>query len=483
MTTSLIDFNLHLGADDFTLNIVRKLKEDGVFTVVTGQQVMLYGGPMYTVYKIVTTIITAKKLTDVLGKEVIPVFWIADEDHDFDEVSSISIPDNEEQKTFRVTIDNKISGRVAELYFDDQINHLKENLKEALPETDFSADLWSLLDECYKKGETFGSSFGKLVLKLFGKHGLVLAGSNHDGLKNLIVSPLTKCVSDAVVHQQSLQKTSDTLNQKGYHNQVTIQTSNLFMIENNGSRIKLQFDGQKWFTNETTHNWNSEELIDEIKSNPQRFSPNVFLRPIIQNHLLPVLSYVAGPGEVAYYAQMREYHNHFGLRMPVIMPRLSATLIESSVERMISKLPFELHDYFNRIEDLEKDFLKNSNNPDLETMFNNWKSLISDLSADQILKISDIDPTLRKNADKTLTQFFTELDKLKGKLYRSVKESEKVQIQRIQRVQNGLYPNRNLQEREVTFITYLNKYGIDLFDKLIESLKDEKSDSHKLIYM
>ena len=119
----------------------------------------------------------------------------------------------------------------------------------------------------------------------------------------------------------------------------------------------------------------------------------------------------------------------------------------------------------------------------MESIFKSWKSSIQDLSQGPIKNVSTIDPTLKKSADKTVTQFFTELDKLKGKLYRSLKESKKVQMQRIQRVQNNLYPNKNLQEREVAFIYYMNKYGLDLWDKLIDDLLDENMESHKLIYV
>ncbi len=483
IVSSLIDYNLQFGAEKSTIDEIKKLKDDGVYTVVTGQQVMLYGGPMFTVYKIITAINTAKRLSEELDKQVIPVFWLADEDHDFEEVSSLSVPFGDEFTDFRLNHDGNASRRVVEQKLNGQLNDLKKKLNETLPDTDFSADLWSVLDRCYKTGETFGNSFGRLVLSLFGKHGLILAGSNHDGIKKLISEPMIRSVSDAANHQETLENTSRLLTQNDYHRQVSIQSSNLFRIEEDGSRIKLQVDGEKWSTNEGDRTWTNRELINEIENEPEKFSPNVFLRPIIQNHLLPVLSYVAGPGEVAYYAQMRDYHQLFDLRMPVITPRLSATLIESSIERMIGKLPFELHDYFERIEDLEKDFLKRSDNPDLESMFKKWKSSVSEVSDDPILKVSEIEPTLRKSADKTVAQFFTELDKLKGKLYRSIKEGEMVQIQRIQRVQNNLYPNRNLQEREVAFMNYLNKYGLELFDELIENLKDEVSDSHKLIYL
>lgn len=483
VVSSLTQYNLKFGANVQTLKIIKQLENEDVYTVVTGQQVTLFGGPLFTVYKIITAIITADKLTKQLGKKVIPVFWLADEDHDFEEVSSISIPDKDVDAEYSLKNDKPTDKRVVEIGLSGQLDIIKSKIRDALPDTDFSDDLWTLLDECYTTGETFGRAFGRLILKLFGKHGLILAGSNHDGIKKLVTESLVSSVKNAEAHQQALEEASDSLADKEYHTQVTVQSSNLFHIREDGSRIKLQHKEERWFTDGSENSWSSEELIQMIQNEPQNFSPNVFLRPIIQNKILPVISYVAGPGEIAYYAQMRVYHQQFNIGMPVITPRCSATLIESSIERIIGKLPFNIHDYFKRIEDLEKDFLKQSDSPNLESIFKSWKSSISDLSKDPISKVSEIDPTLKKSADKTVTQFFTELDKLKGKLYRSIKESEKVQIQRIQRVQNNLYPNRNLQEREVAFITLMNKYGIDLWDKLIDDLQDEEMNSHKLIYL
>tara|TARA_R100001143_G_scaffold63591_1_gene72990 strand:+ start:13322 stop:14941 length:1620 start_codon:yes stop_codon:yes gene_type:complete len=483
LVSALTDYNLKFGAEEFTLENIKLLEEDDVFTVVTGQQVTLFGGPLFTVYKIITAIITADKLTSELNKKVIPVFWVADEDHDFDEVSSISVPDGDSLSEFTFIDDNSIEKRAVEKTLSAGLNEIKRKIREILPGTDFSEDLWELLDHCYSEKETFGSSFGKLILQLFGKYGLILAGSNHDGLKKLIIKPLVKSVQDSEKHHQTLNQSSEELAKNNYHKQVTIQSSNLFHIREDASRIKLQKKGTQWYIDDSQKSWSSEELAREIESAPENFSPNVFLRPIIQNHILPVISYVAGPGEIAYYAQMRAYYEQFDITMPVITPRYSVTLIESAIDRIIGKLPFNIHDYFNRIEDLEKDFLKQSDSPDLETIFKNWKSSVSDLSKDPITRVAQIDPTLKKSADKTVTQFFTELDKLKGKLYRSVKDSEQVQIQRIHRVQNSLYPNRNLQEREVAFISLMNKYGIDIWDKLIEELKSEETNTHKLTYL
>lgn len=479
----LTDYNLNYGAEDQTLKTIKLLAKDDVFTVVTGQQVSVYGGPLFTVYKIITAIVTADRLTNELGKTVIPVFWLADEDHDFDEVSSINILDGDVHSEHTVDYDNSIENRVVEKVLGEQLTDFKRKIRDALPATDFSDDLWEILDQCYSSSETFGTSFGRIILKLFGKYGLILAGSNHDGLKKLIIEPLVKSVRDVAMHHQTLSNSTKALAENKYHTQVTVQSSNLFHIGEDGSREKLQNSENKWFTDGSKSSLSSEELIRKIESQPEQFSPNVFLRPVIQNHILPVISYVAGPGEIAYHAQMRDYYQQFGIKMPVITPRFSATLIESSIDRIIGKLPFEVHNYFDRIEDLEKDFMKQSDSPDLESLFENWKSSISNLSEIYIPEISNIDPTLRKSTDKTVTQFFSELDKLKGKLYRSIKESEKVQIQRIRRVQTNLYPNRNLQEREISFITYLNKHGLDLCDRLIDELDKDELNTHKLIYL
>jgi bacillithiol biosynthesis cysteine-adding enzyme BshC len=229
--------------------------------------------------------------------------------------------------------------------------------------------------------------------------------------------------------------------------------------------------------------WSTSQLEDEIESNPERFSPNVFLRPICQDQLLPVAAYVGGPGEIAYYAQMKAFYDVFDHKMPVILPRFSITIFESAIDRILEKLPFDWSHYRERIEDLEKEFVEASESVNIEKIFGIWRSQIDELSRAKREEIGEIDPSLKGSVGKAKAAYFSELDKLKGKVYRSVKDQEQVQLDRIRRIKHNLFPNNNLQEREIAFVYFMNKYGTDIWGNLLSELKDEEPFDHFTLHL
>jgi uncharacterized protein YllA (UPF0747 family) len=200
--------------------------------------------------------------------------------------------------------------------------------------------------------------------------------------------------------------------------------------------------------------------------------------------MVPTLGYVAGPGELAYYGQMKKMYKFFKRSMPAIFPRMSATIIEPSIDRILDELPFEIADYEGRIEDLESKYVERSNQPDIEEIFNDWKQKVEEISEGHKAEIKDIDSTLEGAAGKATAVYFGELDKLKGKVYRSVKQQEETQIKRIRKIKANLFPEGIPQERIISFIYFMNKYGIDIWDRLLQELdENEKFDQHKLIYL
>ncbi|TVR18071.1 MAG: bacillithiol biosynthesis cysteine-adding enzyme BshC [Balneolaceae bacterium] len=462
---------------------IQKLSTDDAVAVVTGQQLTLFGGPLFTVFKILTAIKTAAHIEQTYGKPAVPVFWLADEDHDYEEIATAGVFDRDEliQISLKSTLDE--FPRVGEIVFDDQISALKEELKSVLYETDFSDDLWTLLDDCYHSGSTIRDSFGKLILRLFSKHGVILGGSNSKQAKELTRDALKKSVSHSDQLYDSLNKVSSKLFEAGFHTQVHVQESNLFWIDDDGVRRKIHAEGDNWFSEGSVKSLHTGALLNLIENSPEKFSPNVFLRPILQNFLLPGAVYVAGPGEVAYYAQMKDFYREFGLSMPIIMPRFSATMVESAIDRVLPKLPFSLEEYSKRIEDLESEYINSSDAADPEPIFKTWKKEFEQISRPRIDEISAIDQSLKGTSEKVRANLLTELDKLKGKVYRSLKEQDKVQLERIRKVKSQLFPGGNLQEREILFIYFMNKYGLDIWDNLLGSMSMDQHKNHNLIHL
>lgn len=458
---------------------VEKLAGPDSLAIVTGQQLGIYGGPVFTIYKTISTILLAKEWEKKLSRPVIPVFWLADEDHDFEEVAWFGIPGNDEFLKLEYTA--KSNGKlVSDITIQDGIDELKSSIKSEMFDTDFTENLWDLFDRCFKSGVTFRKAFALMMDELFGKHGLLIVGSNYEPIKKIVADLFKKSVTHTSDINKSLEEQSGKL-EANFHRQVILGDSNLFYINENDQRLKLDHAEGKWSAG--NNSWSEQELLELIENKPGRFSPNVFLRPLIQDQLLPTLGYVAGPGEVAYYGQMKQMYPHFDLEMPVIFPRFSATLIESGIDRILKKIPFEFHRYGERIEDLEKEYVKISETTDVEAIFKNWKDSIQSASTGPKDVIKEIDGSLDGLVGKTVSGFGTELDKLKGRVYRSIKQQEETQLQRIRKIKAQLYPDNGLQERMVSFMYFMNKYGVDVWDNLLADLEKEplQLDTHHLI--
>lgn len=468
---ALNEFHTYLGISEAQQPQLQKFAKEDSLVIVTGQQLGVYGGPLFTIYKTITTILLARKWEKKLNKPVIPVFWLADEDHDFEEIASVGIPDYEEFK--KISLKEEGDGRPVSVQdIKNTIKEFETELREELPGTDFTEQLFSSLNEFYKEGQTHVQAFAQLMNFWFADEGLLIVGSNFEPIKKLSKDVFKTSVSESESIFKALESKSKVLENE-YHRQVIVGDSNLFYLDESEGRVKIEKSNNDWISGNLT--LSEEKLLSLIEANPQNFSPNVFLRPVLQDALLPTLGYVAGPGELAYYGQMRDLYPILGLEMPVIFPRLSVTLIESGIERIMEKLPFAMCSYNQRIEDLEAAYVDHTNSKDIEGVFSEWKKTINEIAEKPNSFIKDIDPTLEGTTGKVVAGFSNELDKLKGKVYRSIKQQEQTQLNRIAKIKSQLFPD-GLQERSVSPVYFMNKYGPDIWQKLLSDFETQELD-------
>lgn len=477
----LTDFNNDFDPPESTLRNISRLEDERAAVFVTGQQVTLLGGPLYTIYKTLTTIQLSRYWERQLDVPVVPVFWLADEDHDYEEVKQVTVPKS--GKLLHASYDNprETNPAASEVVLDADFSQTLDYLRQEMRDTDFSDRMWSMVEESYTEGTTLGRAFGRLLLSLFSEQGLVLAGSHDATAKNLSKEVL----ADSVTQIEQIREALDQQTRKlaaDYHQQVKVYDSNLFLHSEKG-RVKIHHEDGSWYTDHGQR-WSGEELVDSINQKPERFSPNVFLRPILQDHLLPTIGYVGGPGEIAYYGQMKQMYTIFDRQMPIIFPRLSATVIESKIDRIFDELPFQIPDYQQRIEDLESQYAREVEEVDVDGIFDEWKKQVQQLSDTKSEQIKEIDPTLEKAVGKATAVYFNELDKLRGKVHRSTKQQEETQLKRLRKIKNQLFPEHTLQERVICSLFYMNKYGLDLWDQLLNQLSyDSSYRKHQIIYI
>lgn len=460
---------------------IERLADPSTKCLVTGQQLTVFGGPLYTFFKIASTIATARRLTDESGIHVVPVFWLADEDHDYDEVASVQLIKGADIAT--ITLNDKGSRPlpVADRVIGPNITEFTDEVFESLGSTDFTDELRQLIEGCYVEGQTHGKAFGRLIATIFGKHGLVLAGSNHPDIKKALFPVLLRAIDRAGEVYEALERQS-ALSETVSPRQAQVSDSLLFYLnpEEGGARERIHHDSGTWTAGESTR-WTTDALIDDIMQHPGRFSPNVFLRPIMQDYLVPTLAYVAGPGEMAYYAQMKELYGVFSKEMPIITPRHSATIVEPAIRRLIDELPFEFLDYKVRVDELEKQYIAQHSGIDPVQLASDWLTELSDVSQKYIDAVGAEDPTLKASADKLVSEFESSIDRLKGKLMRSVKQKEQTGINRIRRVKTSLFPENGLQERTLSGIYFMNKYGVDVWDRLIDAFAENDANRHLVV--
>lgn len=463
-----------LGIEEKQAELRKKLADPESLAIVTGQQLGVFGGPLFTVYKTITTILKARELEEKLNKPVAPVFWLADEDHDFEEIAWLGIPDYDVFK--KLTLSQEGDGSpVADQQIKASIEGFLNEVKSEQHDTDFSDELFGKLESLYQPGKLHVQAFAQLINHWFGDEGLLIAGSNFKSIKEIAPEVFSTSVTKAREIFNSLESQSSEL-EKDFHRQVIVGDSNLFYLNKDKKRIKFERSEDTWIAGDIE--LKSNELVDLIHEEPENFSPNVFLRPVLQDFLLPTVAYVAGPGELAYYAQMKELYPHFGLEMPAILPRLSITLIESGIERIMEKLPFPMCSYNQRIEDLESAYVDQANTFDVEGVFGEWKQKLEEIGEEPTDFIKEIDPTLEGATGKVIAGFGNEIDKLKGKVYRSIKQQEETQLKRIAKIQSQLFPD-GLQERSVSPVYFMNKYGTDLWIRMLNYFGKQDLDVQK----
>jgi len=312
----------------------------------------------------------------------------------------------------------------------------------------------------------------------------VLAGSHNKAIKTVVKPILVKSVLNASAIENALEKQSSAVDRIASR-QAQVSSSLLFYLDpaKQGSRIRIHRDETETWSAEGGHSWTDSTLVEAIEANPEQYSPNVFLRPILQDYFLPTLAYVAGPGELAYYAQMKALYGVFDQTMPVITPRHSATIIEPAIQRILGELPFDIATYRDRIEDLEKNYLLSESMLDAEKFASTWLQELEHISKDYIRKIADIDQTLEASAEKVVTEFAGSIDRIKGKLIRTLRQREQNGLNRISRVKISLFPQNGLQERTLSGLYLMNKYGLDVWSDMISNFEQNAANSHHLLYL
>ena len=441
--------------------------------VVTGQQAGVFGGPLYTILKAVSAIQLARRAAQTIGSPVVPVFWVAAEDHDWAEIAGITVLDAQLQPHSLTTPPPEGAGErpVGSLEFDERVNGTLDELAATLPATEFTPWLLESLRAAYRPGIGVADAFARWIEGLLGGHGLVVFDSGDDSVKPLVSEVFRREIATPG-HTASLATTAGAeMAARGHSPQVVPQADglSLFRIDPaTGARTPIRCQGATFVAGETT--LSADDLEKELAREPERFSPNVLLRPIVQDTLFPTICYVAGPSELAYLGQLRGVYAHFGRPMPLIHPRASATLVDSATIRFLNKYDVSLEDLQPQDEAALNRLLQAQLPPTVDAAFSAAGQAMSEKMQDVVEAVASVDPTLAGAAKNTLGKMEHELKALQGKMIQAAKRRDETLRRQFTRAQGQTFPQGHPQERSLSVVHFLNQYGPALVDRLLEEL-------------
>lgn len=515
---ALKDFHQWLGIEQSQAAIRAKLLEDDSYCVVTGQQLSWYAGPLYTFFKLMSAIQWSQSISEIMGKSVIPVFWLADEDHDYSEINQInwyqsqvrssdlkntSILKKFQADVKQISLQEQIGMPVGKIKGDSSLlknkffkwlnkhHPIEEVTEQAVEKTaQFRENTWIqafLQDtkEIYSDDKTHAQNFAHWITHVFEEYEFLVAGSNHDSIKKLLSPIITKAVTNDRRITKLLKSQTSELNKQTIQSQVSVMDSQWFVYNKDGKRVKLHHDSTydySFIQKGGKKRYNSNELFRLTQEQPERFSPNVFMRPILQDHLLPVIAYVGGPAEIAYHGQMKKIYEFFGLEMPILIPRLSATIREKKVQRLMAKFPFSLAHYQKGFPSLKNKWLSTIPQPFPEAKLDELEQYILAQYQSQLMNIISFDKSLEGSIGKSKNEISKAMQSFIKKAKKAHESKFEYELRQLYFLQSYLFP-RGPMERVLHPIYYMLYYGKNFWQDLLGELLEQDTDSsqHYLI--
>jgi bacillithiol synthase len=481
------------GASNATLKHINLLTEADCVAVVTGQQAGLFSGPLYTIYKALSAVKLAECLTQ-RGVKAVPVFWIATEDHDFAEVASAEFI-NRECALERVSAPSEIHSEgvsVGQVTLDDSISAVVDAVLKLLPATEFSADVEKLLRDSYAPAQGFGDGFARLMTALTAKRGLIFLDPLDAELKTLAAPLYSRAARHAPDIAAAIAARSRELEAAGYHAQVTASLDSfpLFLHDDQGARRALARNVAGKYQTKTSSEpsdhdsvaYSADELADWAAREPQRFSPNVTLRAVVQDHLLPTIAYYGGAAEIAYFAQTSEVYRILDRPVTPILHRSSITLVERHTWRTLERYGVTLKDFFGGYDQVVAAVVDKHLGKDTAEAFDHTtQTFNTELDALQA-KLRQVDPTLADALDKGRRKINYQVDGLRTRFQRAQLSRDEALQRQLERAFDLLYPEKNLQERRINIMSLLARHGRYVIDWVFDAI-ELGSNEHEVVFL
>ncbi len=437
---------------------IRLLSNTTTYTVTTGHQLCLFTGPLYFIYKIISAINLCKTLKENFpDKDFVPVYWMASEDHDFEEINHVNVFGK------KITWNSEQKGSVGE-FSTEGLKEVIEELKTILGDNEKANELIQLFENAYLSHTNLADATRFLVNELFGEYGIVVLDGNDEELKQLFKEEFKKDIFENTPFDL-VNKTIGELT-KNYSAQVNPREINVFYKEK-GIRERIEKDGESFKVLNTEIRFSKTEMENLIQNSPEKLSPNVVLRPLYQQKILPNIAYVGGPGELAYWLEYKTLFESFKIPFPILMPRNFVMLFDKATQQKLQKLNIKIKDAFREGETLVKELIKTQHN---DIHLEEVKTKLTSLYNTILETVSGIDKTLIGTAEAEKQKAINGIAAIEQKINRALKQKSETDINQIWAIKEKLFPKNIPQERYDNFSMYYSKYGKEFITDLISNL-------------
>lgn len=486
LVTVLYEVNKNWNGSAHTYQNIDKLKQEDSVVVVGGQQAGLLTGPFYTIHKIISIIQFAKQQEDALHVPVIPVFWIAGEDHDFAEINHIFMPQTSYMEK------NKLLQRVSEKWSVSDIPIEKGDIDqwikrifEQLQETAYTSELYETVMKQMEASKSYVDFFARLIYVLFQEEGIVLIDSHHPEMRAFEKGFFINMINEQEAISKGVWQEQKKLQEKGY--QLTLDVdkndSHLFYHNENERILLVKNEEGNWVGKQNELSFTKQELLQIARTTPELLSNNVVTRPVMQEMVFPTLAFIGGPGEVNYWSMLKPAFHALGVKMPPVVPRLSFTYVDRQTEKILSKYEIPVKEAIEHgISMMKAEWLDGKNDPSVQQVSDQVKADIERIHQPLREIASQTRSDIRHLADKNLQYLKRDVEYLEERIVKAIEEIYAHEISEFDTVDICLHPMDGLQERVWNPVVWINMYGTEFIHELTDKNLSFSND-HYVVYI
>lgn len=470
LSTILEKLNREWGASEATLESIEKLKRPETVAVIGGQQAGLLTGPLYSLNKVISIIQFAKQQEEKLKIPVVPVFWIAGEDHDYEEINHVYMPEKTELKKHKLKQSLYKKTSVTHIELDQNI--CKEWLNElfsTMEETQYTRDLYKMMINKLEQSQSFTDFFARIILELFQEEGLILIDAAADEVRSIESDYFVGLIENQSKFSEKVYNTVVELKSLNYSLSLDIEPSDGHLFYHlDDERVLLQrTENGLWKGKQDEIELSTEELLEIAMNHPEKLSNNVVSRPLMQEMLLPTLAFIGGPGEISYWAALKPAFQALDLKMPPVVPRLSYTYISSKVDKAMDLTGISINTAIHKgTEQQRTNWLQSKQQPLVNDVAEELKQTIEKAHQPMQQLAGEIRADVEKLSEKNLFYLLREVDFLKGRMEQALESKYEKELEQFDMIQIAVQPERAFQERKWNPLPFLNQYGSDFITQV-----------------